>query len=144
MTTRTYTLFPYTTLLRSRLQFGNKPGGHLVIEIDPAFLLPLRYLLARAALGISWHGSSSTPPRKSPMASPQRRGWAADRDQEARLRAPAHPPADRNWSTPSGTDGVARAATGVAGSAARTRRSGTATSHAAANSGDRPIGRANV
>src|SRR3546814_3887714 len=56
-----------------RLQFGNNPGGHLVIEIDPAFLLPLRYLLARAALGISWHGSSSTPPRKSPMASPQRR-----------------------------------------------------------------------
>src|SRR3546814_7831896 len=52
-----------------RLQFGNNPGGHLVIEIDPAFLLPLRYLLARAALGISWHGSSSTPPRKSPMRS---------------------------------------------------------------------------
>src|SRR3546814_17932632 len=36
-----------------RLQFGNNPGGHLVIEIDPAFLLPLRYLLARAALGRS-------------------------------------------------------------------------------------------
>src|SRR3546814_4256920 len=80
-----------------RLQFGNNPGGHLVIEIDPAFLLPLRYLLARAALGISWHGSSSTPPRKSPMASPQRRGWAANRDQEARLRAPAHRQGERNW-----------------------------------------------
>src|SRR3546814_6108655 len=83
--TRTDTLFPYTTLFRSldhrapqdqdiharigtcgeriarqsrsgtagpapwphpwkapRLQFGNNPGGHLVIEIDPAFLLPLR------------------------------------------------------------------------------------------------------
>src|SRR3546814_12534108 len=95
ISTRTDTLFPYTTLFRSiarqsrsgtagpapwlhpwkapRLQFGNNPGGHLVIEIDPAFLLPLRYLLARAALGISWHGSSSTPPRTSPMTSPQRR-----------------------------------------------------------------------
>src|SRR3546814_4343440 len=127
ISTRTDTLFPYTTLFRSiarqsrsgtagpapwlhpwkapRLQFGNNPGGHLVIEIDPAFLLPLRYLLARAALGISWHGSSSTPPRKSPMASPQRRGWAANRDQEARLRAPAHRQGERNWSTPSGSDG---------------------------------------
>src|SRR3546814_12030256 len=124
MTTRTYTLFPYTTLLRSRLQFGNKPGGHLVIEIDPAFLLPLRYLLARAALGISWHGSSSTPPRKSPMASPQRRGWAANRDQEARLRAPAHRPGERNWSPPSGSDGVAPAATGLAGSARAEERRG--------------------
>src|SRR3546814_15085372 len=76
------------------------------------------------------------------MASPQRRGWAANRDQEARLRAPAHRQGERNWSTPSGSDGVAPAATGLAGSAARTRRYGKATSNAAANSGDRqPVAR---
>src|SRR3546814_5957488 len=74
------------------------------------------------------------------MASPQRRGWAANRDQEARLRAPAHRQGERNWSTPSGSDGVAPAATGLAWSAARTRRYGQATSNAAANSGDRQPG----
>src|SRR3546814_5796857 len=96
-----------------RVKDGKKPGGHIGKEIDAACMLHHRYLLARAALGISWHGSSSTPPRKSPMASPQRRGWAAKRDQEARLRAPAHRQGERNWSTPSGSDGVAPAATGI-------------------------------
>src|SRR3546814_2800798 len=76
------------------------------------------------------------------MAPPQGGGGAGNRDQEARLRAPAHRQGERNWSTPSGRDGVAPAATGLAGSAARTRRYGKATSNAAANSGDRqPVAR---
>ena len=69
-------------------------------------------------------------PKKRHKASPRRRGWAARRDQEARLRAGEDTVrAERQWSTP---QGLASPATGLAGSAARTRRNGRGTSSAAA------------
>jgi len=112
-------------------EFGDDPRGHLVIEIGArvglAFLTCI--LSAGTAVGGLAHRCPPSPPQKA-ASLPGRRGWAARRDQEARLRAGEDTVrAERMWSTPKG---LASPATGLAGSAARTRRTGRGTDNAAA------------